>query len=1069
MRQTLNLRQRQTCVLVATFCLSTGNAYAVACPAASGGQILVDNITVTATCTVPNLQNIVVTSTGAISTTYPSPAIQVAGGSDVFGISNSGIVQSTGNAVQVQGVVENDIINDSTIEATGTAIGQVSEGIRFDNQAILQGAIFNNSGATIRAAGGNAIHLFDSTINGIHNFANAEIGSALDYSAVLLNNSSKLYNGIVNEGHIGPSAAGSQLGGGIQVIGSTILGNYDSNNPGTNSGIDNSGIIDARGSHSAVQLDNSTVYLDANFSALGALTNSGTIDASTGLNGIELVNNSQLGSIINTGSIQAAASAISVTGSTLANGINNSLSITAGQDAILASAGTLGAIVNSGTITSSGGSAIHLTAGTQLSGGIHNLASGTIDNAAGTAAILIDGNSTLTGDILNDGHIVGSSGQNGTGLQVADATLTGAINNAGTITASTDGISVTGTAALAGGISNSGTITATNALNLANTGNAFLVSNSGTLDGNVQLGINRLDILGSGTVSGNVIGGAGSIVNIGTDAAHTATSTPTGNFSGLDRFNIGVGSTLHARNGLAVGAANVTNAGVLSIAAGNTAAVTGNYAQSSTGVLRTGLVSASSFGKLAVSGNASLASGAGIDVDVANAAVLAVGTVAAGVISTGGTLSGVSTAAVTDNSYLFNFTASSVDGKTMNLTAVSATAAPAPAPDPAPAPAPAAAAPPSVGVAVLSSGNSAGRGAAAVFDGLITGGASGDMAQVITAMGKLSTAKDVSEAVSQTLPVATGAMPASVASTMSLTDNAVRARVGIDHTGGPDGDDGAQAPDRGIWFTPVGAWTRQQGRDGVDGYRVQSGGMVLGADTAVSASDRVGGAFGYSRASLDGRGVASQSAHIDVYRLMAYGRHDIDDATFVGWQGDVGATQTSGNRSITFGGLARKAESDYRGTVAHVGADIGRAFVLGSATQFTPSLRADYAMVRNKAYTETGAGALNLSVQGQKTEQFLLAAHGKLTHEVSEGLQFSSNLGLGYDALAKKNRVVSTFAGGGPSFVTEGLSAQRFVATGGLGLTLVKAKGLELSARYDVELRRAFSNQSIEFKLATKF
>jgi hypothetical protein len=53
--------------------------------------------------------------------------------------------------------------------------------------------------------------------------------------------------------------------------------------------------------------------------------------------------------------------------------------------------------------------------------------------------------------------------------------------------------------------------------------------------------------------------------------------------------------------------------------------------------------------------------------------------------------------------------------------------------------------------------------------------------------------------------------------------------------------------------------------------------------------------------------------------------------------------------------------------------------------------------------------------------------------------------------------------------VTEGLSAQRFVATGGLGLTLVKAKGLELSARYDVELRRAFSNQSIEFKLATKF
>lgn len=356
-----------------------------------------------------------------------------------------------------------------------------------------------------------------------------------------------------------------------------------------------------------------------------------------------------------------------------------------------------------------------------------------------------------------------------------------------------------------------------------------------------------------------------------------------------------------------------------------------------------------------------------------------------------------------------------------------------------------------------------------MFDGLITAGATGDMASVITALGKLATAKDVSEAISQTLPVATGATPASAASTMKLTDDVVRARVDVVHTGGPDGDDSAQAPDRGIWFTPVGAWTRQQTRDGVDGYRAQSGGMVLGADTAVSASDRVGGAFSYSRASIDNRGVASQSAHIDIYRLMAYGRHDIDDSTFVGWQGDVGTTRTSGDRSITFGGLARKAESDYSGTVAHVGADVGRVFLIDSATQFTPSLRADYAVVRNKAYTETGAGALNLSVQGQKAEQFLLAAHGKFTRALSEGLQLSGNLGLGYDFLAKRNRVVSTFVGGGASFVTEGLSAQRFVANGGVELTVVKAKGLELTARYDVELRRSFSNQSIGFKLAKKF
>jgi uncharacterized protein with beta-barrel porin domain len=1120
MGQPFNFRQRQICVLVATFCLSAGNAYAVACPAGSGSEIRIANQTVTATCTVPNTTptptSIVIEATGAISVSnYPDPAIQVSVNTAIGTINNSGTVQSTGNAVQVQGTVQGNITNFGAIAGTGIAGGQTSEGIRLDSASVF-GTLNNVNSASITAANGNAIHLIGTELDGgIHNFANAEISSAAGYAAILVEGGSAVHSGIVNEGHIGPSAVGPQNGRGLQIGGSTIYGN-----------INNSGTIDARGSYMALQLDNSTVYNDES-QALGTLTNSGTIDASTGLNGIELVNNSRLGSIQNTGIIQAAGSAISVTNSTLANGITNSLSIRAGQDAILASAATLGAIANTGTIASSGASAIHLTAATALSGGIHNAVAASMEGAGGSAAVRIDGGSTVTGDIFNEGRIGPTAGQPGGGLQIFGATLngniinagvidtsngfvgvqidsstvTGALTNSGTIgtsdsgvqvvngasiasinntasgliQAASNGISVTGGSVLTSGIVNSGTITGANALNLANTGSAFVVSNSGTLNGNVQLGINRLDILGSGTVSGNVVGGAGSIVNIGTDSAHTATSTPAGNFTGLDRFNIGVGSTLHARSGLAVGAANVTNAGLLSIASGNTASVTGNYTQSSTGVLRTGFASASSFGKLNVSGNASLAAGAVIDVDVANAAVLVIGTAASGVISAGGTLSGASTAAVTDNSYLFNFAASSADGKAMNLTAVSAAAAPAPAPAPAsgpapsPAPSPAPTAPRSVGIAVLSDGNPASAGAAAVFDSLIAGGTTGDMTSVITALGKLTTAKQVSDAVRQTLPLANGATVGAVSNTMRLIDSAVHARMVVVHTGGPDGDDSAQATDRGIWFTPVGAWTRQQGRDGVDGYRAQSGGMVLGADTAVSAGDRVGGAFSYSRASIDGRGAAAQSAHIDVYRLMAYGRHSIDDSTFVGWQGDFGTTQTSGDRSIAFGGLARRADSDYSGTVAHIGADIGRAFLIDSATQFTPSLRADYAVVRNKAYAETGAGALNLNVQAQKTEQFLLAAHATLTHDVSEGLQLSGNLGLGYDFLARRDRVVSAFAGGGPTFATEGLRAQRLVVTGGLGLTLMKAKGLELTARYDVELRRSFSNQSIGFKLAKKF
>src|ERR1700712_4076482 len=132
MRQRFKFPLRQTAVLVSSVCLSVGNAYAAACPPASGGQILVDNVAVTATCTVPNTQDILITSTGSISTSYPNPGVLVASGSEIGIVSNAGIVQSTGNALQVQGTVDGDIVNSGIFAGTGVTAGQVSEGIRLD-------------------------------------------------------------------------------------------------------------------------------------------------------------------------------------------------------------------------------------------------------------------------------------------------------------------------------------------------------------------------------------------------------------------------------------------------------------------------------------------------------------------------------------------------------------------------------------------------------------------------------------------------------------------------------------------------------------------------------------------------------------------------------------------------------------------------------------------------------------------------------------------------------------------------------------------------------------------------
>ena len=78
------------------------------------------------------------------------------------------------------------------------------------------------------------------------------------------------------------------------------------------------------------------------------------------------------------------------------------------------------------------------------------------------------------------------------------------ITNYGTITGGGDGIQIGNTAVAGGDITNRGLITGgTNALNLRNPANAFTVFNSGSLVGNVLLGINRLQLENGGTISGS--------------------------------------------------------------------------------------------------------------------------------------------------------------------------------------------------------------------------------------------------------------------------------------------------------------------------------------------------------------------------------------------------------------------------------------------------------------------------------------------------------------------------------------------------------------------------------------
>lgn len=339
------------------------------------------------------------------------------------------------------------------------------------------------------------------------------------------------------------------------------------------------------------------------------------------------------------------------------------------------------------------------------------------------------------------------------------------------------------------------------------------------------------------------------------------------------------------------------------------------------------------------------------------------------------------------------------------------------------------------------------------------------MAHVITALGRLRSAREVSDAVGQTLVTAAGGTTVLLADTLNLTSRVVQTRMEGNH--GMAAGDGVS--DRNVWGKPFGTWANQGAKDGLSGYKARSGGVVVGADAAIGTADRLGVAFIYANVDLDSKGDARQHADVDLYQLMAYGSRNLNQSTDINWQANLGVNKTGASRAISFGGLQRTAQSSYDGVNAHLGAGIGRQIALGEASHVAPSLRFDYTVIKNQAYNERGAGALDLQVSSETFQQLNLSSEIKLTRSVGKDKSVLLVLGAGYDLLKRQNAIVSAFAGGGSAFTTTSADPAKGSVRAGSGFNSVLADGLDFSARYDVEARSKFTNQTLSFKLRKEF
>uniref|UniRef100_UPI0031DF1972 autotransporter outer membrane beta-barrel domain-containing protein n=1 Tax=Herbaspirillum sp. TaxID=1890675 RepID=UPI0031DF1972 len=801
-------------------------------------------------------------------------------------------------------------------------------------------------------------------------------------------------------------------------------------------------------------------------------------------------NGTGVGGAGGTGTVTVNQSAITI-------GSNGSLIL--GGDNGQSGATTLGGTGGSGTFNFGGGSSLSFGTGASFiirSNGTLNIGNATINGATGGT---VSGLSVLA----NNGTI--NFNQTDAFTLSANISGSGSVNQNGS-----------GTATLSGNNTYSGGTNITGGLinftSLANFGSGNIALNGGGLQwavGNTTDISGRLNALGAAggvfdtngnnVTFANAIGGAGNLIKqgLGTLALtgnnnYVGGTTITGglvNFSSLANFGSGnialnggglqwaVGNTTDISGRLnALGAAggvfdtngnNVTFANAIG-GAGNlvkqgsgTLTITGNnawsgnttvsagtlalgsYTQTAGQTLTIGSSSNTNYGKLAVTGAASFNPGANLAVNVAGLNTLAAGQTLRGVV-TAGTLT-ASTFNITDNSALFNFNAV-LNGNIIDLNIISAN---------------------SIAGAVNAAGLKPAIGAARVLDTQVNGTPTGDMTNVVTALGRLSDLPSVVRAADQTLPQNFGT--AALSGTLSSLNRLFSGRFA---SGGQTGlSSGDAMTNRQVWLMPFGSRASQDDRDGASGFSANTWGLAAGIEADLD-NLRLGLAYAYGNTNVIGNTAlsgAGSHAKIDSNVLALYGSLPFSDLT-LGFQVDTGWNSSRSNRDLNFGGLNRTASADYGTWSAHAGASLAKAVPLTAATTLIPALRLDYTRLQSQSYTESGAGALNLTVAAKTTEALVLGVESRLVHALDAQSQLSAHLGAGYDAINDRGDLVAAYAGApGQGFTASGIEHSPWIIKAGIGYTHKTAQGTDVSLRYDAEGRSGFINQSASVKATWRF
>ena len=260
----------------------------------------------------------------------------------------------------------------------------------------------------------------------------------------------------------------------------------------------------------------------------------------------------------------------------------------------------------------------------------------------------------------------------------------------------------------------------------------------------------------------------------------------------------------------------------------------------------------------------------------------------------------------------------------------------------------------------------------------------------------------------------------------------------------------------GLWAQSYGSFNPLGGgataiATGSDDVAASGGGAIVGVDRELAPGVVAGVAAGYDRIRLGLDGL-DQQGEIASHRLAVYGGRQVGGLR-LGASAGYAYHRNRTERQISFAAIDRAAAAAYGGHELTLAGETGYRLELGdlagAGVTAEPVAGLAYTRLIEAGYEESGAGAVDLTVDGRTTQSLRSTVGLRLGLDGTARVRPQASLAWGHEFATTERGANARFAGGGGSFTLEGEDAPRDLALATIGIEADLAPGTALSLGAD--------------------